>query len=486
MRSFTNITYDELQVGSTATVSRRISQTEVDALALVSGDVDAFHLASNGKGPVTGMTAKAAGAEAIISGLLARRMPGPGTTLVSQELTFEGAIAAGDELTATATVLEKRPGHIVVLACNVKRGDDELVTGTVTVRAPEQRISYSDVATPEMVLRRNDAFTKLLRRCEGLPAVRCAVVHPCDRDSLLGPLEAARRGLIVPVLVGPEAKIRSVAETYGADLTGITIVSTEHSHEAAARAVQLARQGKVDALMKGSLHTDEMLAAVVPSSTGLRTARRISHVFILDVPAYPRPLLVTDAAINIQPTLEDKVDIVQNAIELAHVLGIEEPKVAILSAVETVNPKIPSTVDAAALCKMADRGQITGGLLDGPLAFDNAISLEAARDQEDRIAGGGPGGHPGGARPRVRQHAGEAAAVPRGRGQRRHRPGHARADGADEPLGQRAHAAGVDGDPRPRCQCAAEQDRGGAPGLNARVRTGGRCARAVRRPCSAR
>jgi len=219
--------------------------------------------------------------------------------------------------------------------------------------------------------------------------VRCAVVHPCDRDSLLGALEAARRGLIVPVLVGPEAKIRSVAEAHGADLTGITIIGTEHSHEAAARAVQLARQGKVEALMKGSLHTDELLAAVVPTSTGLRTSRRVSHVFILDVPAYPRPLLVTDAAINIQPTLEDKVDIVQNAIDLAHILGIEEPKVAILSAVETVNPKIPSTVDAAALCKMADRGQITGGLLDGPLAFDNAISVEAARTKkiESSVAG---------------------------------------------------------------------------------------------------
>ena len=382
LRSFTNITYDELQVGSTATVSRRISQTEVDALALVSGDVDAFHLASNGNGLVPGTTAKAVGAEAIISGLLSRRMPGPGTTMISQELSFNGAISAGDELTATATVLEKRPEDVVVFACTVKRGSDELVRGTVTVRAPDHRISYSDVATPEMVLRRNDAFTRLLRHCEGLPAVRCAVVHPCDRDSLLGALEAARRGLIVPILVGPEAKIRSVAEAHGADLTGIAIIPTEHSHEAAARAVQLARQGKVEALMKGSLHTDEMLAAIVPSSTGLRTARRVSHVFILDVPAYPRPLLVTDAAINIQPTLEDKVDIVQNAIELAHVLGIEEPRVAILSAVETVNPKIPSTVDAAALCKMADRGQITGGLLDGPLAFDNAISLEAARTKK--------------------------------------------------------------------------------------------------------
>jgi phosphate acetyltransferase len=205
------------------------------------------------------------------------------------------------------------------------------------------------------------------------------VVHPCDSDSLMGALEAARRGLIMPVLVGPEARIRSVAQANGASLDGIVIVPTEHSHAAAMRAVELAREGRVEALMKGSLHTDELMAAVVPAVTGLRTARRVSHVFILDVPSYPRPLLVTDAAINIQPTLRDKVDIVQNAIDLAHVLGIVLPRVAVLSAVETVNPGMPSTLEAAALCKMADRGQITGGLIDGPLAFDNAISLEAAK-----------------------------------------------------------------------------------------------------------
>jgi phosphotransacetylase len=212
--------------------------------------------------------------------------------------------------------------------------------------------------------------------------VRCAVVHPCDRDSLLGPLEAARRGLITPVLVGPAAKIRSVAQAEGVDLSGLEIINTEHSHAAAIKAVALAREGKVEALMKGSLHTDELMAAVVPSATGLRTARRISHVFVLDVPTYPRPLMVTDAAINIQPTLKDKVDIAQNAIDLAHVLGVARPKVAILAAVETVNADMPSTLDAAALCKMADRGQITGGLLDGPLAFDNAISPEAAKTKE--------------------------------------------------------------------------------------------------------
>jgi phosphotransacetylase len=326
--------------------------------------------------------AKAVGSEAIISGMLTRRLPGPGTTVLEQELKFDGAIAPGDELTGTVTVIEKLSEQRVLFDCVVKRGEQALVQGRVLVRAPTRRIRYSDVATPEMILRHTDAFALLMRRCEGLAPVRCAIVHPCDRDSLLGALEAATRGLIVPVLVGPEAKIRSVAQAEGIDLSGCQIVNTEHSHEAAIRAVALARAGEVEALMKGSLHTDELMAAVVPSATGLRTARRISHAFVLDVPAYPRPLMVTDAAINIEPKLNDKVDIVQNAIDLAHVLGVAQPKVAILAAVETVNADMPSTLDAAALCKMADRGQITGGLLDGPLAFDNAISPEAAKTKK--------------------------------------------------------------------------------------------------------
>jgi phosphate acetyltransferase len=212
--------------------------------------------------------------------------------------------------------------------------------------------------------------------------VLCAVVHPCDRDSLLSPVEAARRGLIVPVLVGPEGKIREVARAEGVDLGHYRVVSVPHSHAAAAKAVELARAGEVEALMKGSLHTDELMAAVVPSAAGMRTARRISHVFVMDVPAYPRQLLITDAAINIAPGLEEKVDIVQNAIDLAHVLGIEQPKVAILSAVETVTSRMESTIQAAALCKMADRGQIRGAVLDGPLAFDNAISAAAAQTKK--------------------------------------------------------------------------------------------------------
>jgi phosphate acetyltransferase len=233
-----------------------------------------------------------------------------------------------------------------------------------------------------VILRRTDKYAELLTKCEKLPPVICVVAHPCDRDSLLGPIEAAKLGLIDPVLVGPEAKIRAVAEAEGVDLSPYRIVPTEHSHASAEKAVALVRAGDGEALMKGSLHTDALMAAVVSSATGLRTSRRISHVFLMDVPTHPNPLAITDAAINIAPTLEDKMHIAQNVIDLLHVLGVDEPKVAILSAVETINSKIPSTLDAAALCKMADRGQITGALLDGPLAFDNAISVEAAKTKK--------------------------------------------------------------------------------------------------------
>jgi phosphate acetyltransferase len=218
----------------------------------------------------------------------------------------------------------------------------------------------------------------LVEKAKGLKPVRTAVVHPVDIVSLLGAIKAAEAGLIEPVLVGPQAKIAAVAAEAKLDLSPYQLVATEHSHASAAQAVALARERKVEALMKGSLHSEEFMSAIVGEEK-LRTARRMSHVFVIDVPGYPRPLFVTDAAVIIYPTLEDKVDIVQNAIELAHVLGLALPKVAILSAVETVSSKIRSTIDAAALCKMADRGQITGGILDGPLAYDNAVSAEAAK-----------------------------------------------------------------------------------------------------------
>jgi phosphate acetyltransferase len=219
---------------------------------------------------------------------------------------------------------------------------------------------------------------ELVKKAQGLPPIRTAVVHPVDDISLIGAIKAAEAGLIIPVLVGPEQKIRSVAAAAGIDLSPYELVATEHSHAAAVQAVTLATEHKVEALMKGSLHTDEFMAPIVREEK-LHTSRRMSHVFVIDTPGYPRPLFVTDAAINIYPTLEEKTDIVQNAIDLAHALGLAVPKVAILSAIEMVSPKIKSTLDAAALCKMADRRQITGGILEGPLAFDNAVSEEAAR-----------------------------------------------------------------------------------------------------------
>jgi phosphotransacetylase len=222
-------------------------------------------------------------------------------------------------------------------------------------------------------------YELMLERCKSLEAVPTAVAHPCEQTALEGAIEASRLGLIVPILVGPASRIQAIAAEHRIDLGSTRIVDAPHSHGAAAKAVEMVRRGEAEILMKGSLHTDELLGAVVAKETGLRTGRRISHAFIMDVPTYHKVLIVTDAAINIAPTLEDKVHICQNAIDLAVSLGMARPKVAILAAVETVNSKMQATLDAAALCKMADRGQITGGILDGPLAFDNAISKDAAR-----------------------------------------------------------------------------------------------------------
>jgi phosphate acetyltransferase len=221
-------------------------------------------------------------------------------------------------------------------------------------------------------------YRRLLDAAQNLPPLTTAVAHPCDRFSLEGAVEAARLRLIEPILVGPPTRIRDVALEAGFDISAFAIEAAAHSHDSAAKAVDLVRQGKAEALMKGSLHTDELMAAVVARDTGIRTARRISHCFVMDVPGHKDPLIVTDAAVNIAPDLAVKVDIVQNAIDLAHALGFDQVRVAILSAMETVNPRVPSTIEAAALCKMADRGQITGGMLDGPLALDNAINEESA------------------------------------------------------------------------------------------------------------
>lgn len=287
-------------------------------------------------------------------------------------------IAVGDMIGLHGRVVAKDAArHLVTLDCTAARaGRVHAGAGHARGTSPAGQLAAAPGAaeSDEQAPR----FRALIDAAAGLPPACTAVVHPCDTLSLTGALEAAGKGMIVPVLVGPRAKIEAAAQEAGASLDGIEIVEAPHSHAAAERAIELVREGRAELLMKGKLHTDELMAPAIDRERGLRTERRMSHVFALDVPSYPKLLFVTDAAINIFPDLETKRDIVQNAIDLAQALGIARPKVALLSAVETVYPKIPSTIEAAALCKMLDRGQITGGLLDGPLAIDNAISREAA------------------------------------------------------------------------------------------------------------
>ena len=382
-KEYTNVIFDEIDIGANAEFAITLTQNQIDLAAIVSGDVDALYVKQLGAGDtrIEPRKTEAAGAEAIISILLGTRLPGPGTRILHRDLRFSGDFAVGDTLTAKVTAREKRrEGAIVVFDCRcVNQAGKELVSGTVTVEAPTSRIIYDNIKPPQFELRWGDAFAQLMKSCQECEPVTCAVVHPCDRDSLSGAIEAAKRGFIIPILVGPEDKIREAAAEAQIDLSPYRIVSTEHSHASAAKAVELARAGEVEALMKGSLHTDEILGAVVPSSAGMRTSRRMSHAFVMDVSTYPKMFIMTDAAVNISPNLEDKRDIIQNAIDLSQALGVKVPKVGILAAVEMINSKMPSTLDAAALCKMADRGQITGGILDGPLAFDNAISALAAK-----------------------------------------------------------------------------------------------------------
>jgi phosphate acetyltransferase len=318
---------------------------------------------------------------ALISALLGTQFPGPGTIYQDQALHFVKPVRIGDTLTVTVTVTSMNAAnHSLELDCEVvnQRGD-RVLSGVAKVLAPSTKVRLPRVEAPQIQLFDPQArFRDLLAMGDNLEAVRCAVVHPCDEGSLSGAMDAARYGLIIPVLIGPEVRIRHVANEFGIDLTGVEIIDQPHSHAAAEKAAELAASWDVEILMKGSLHTDELIQAVL-AKPALRTGRRMSHVFRFDVPLYHKPLLITDAALNIHPTLKEKVDIIQNAIDFARIMGVAEPKVAILSAVEMVNPNIPSTLDAAALCKMADRGQITGGVLDGPLAFDNAISMQAAQ-----------------------------------------------------------------------------------------------------------
>jgi phosphotransacetylase/acyl dehydratase len=380
-----NRTFDEIAISDSASLSRKVSQQDIDLFAVISGDVNLAHM--DPAYAKTDMFHKVIAhgmlGAGLISSVLGTKLPGPGTIYLGQDLRFLDPVSIGDTITATLKVTEKHPGQgDLLLDCRCINQNGQLViSGTANVRAPTEKVRRPRIELPDVQLSRHERFRALLAAAAGHPPLATAVAYPCDANALGAAVEAALAGLITPILVGPKNAILTAAKTAKVDITSFRLVDVADSEAAAVAAVALVRRGEAALLMKGSLHTDQLLHAVLAPDSGLRTGRRLSHVYLMDVPSYPRPLLVTDAAVNIAPDLEDKRDIVQNAIDFAHVMGIEKPLVALLSAVETVNPKMRSTLDAAALCKMADRGQITGGLLDGPLAFDNAVSPEAAAEK---------------------------------------------------------------------------------------------------------
>lgn len=380
-----NKTYDEIKVGDSASLSRTLSKQDIQLFAVVTGDMNPAHLDENyaktdvfhqivGHGMWTG---------SIFSALLGMYLPGPGTIYLSQTLKFLRPVKINDTITASVTAISKDDKHKSITFATVctNEKNERVLDGEAVVLAPTENISWEATPLPEVHVRvaGNTCEKWLADKAKNLPPIKVAVVHPVDILSLTGAIEAAKKGMIEPVLIGPESKIRNIASAANIDLAPYTIINTPHSHAAAEIAVQIANEGKVEALMKGKLSTEELMEKVVDKTTGLRTGRRMSHVFMLDIPSYPKPLFLTDSAINIRPSLMEKKDIVQNAIDLFRALKLGTPKVAILSAVEVVTEKLPSTLDATALCKMAERGQITGAVIDGPLAFDNAISREASK-----------------------------------------------------------------------------------------------------------
>lgn len=377
----TNKTLDEIQIGDTARMERTLTKEEIEVFAVLSGDMNPTHFSDEYAQMLLErhkLVGHSMWGGTLISSLLGNELPGPGTVYQSQNFEFHNPVELGDVLTVVVSVKAKiaEEGSILLDCEALNQRQEKIVTGVAKVKAPIKKLT--DLPEAEIQLHRKTAFKKLIDMVQDWERIPTAVCHPCSKEALEGLIDAERINLIDPILVGPEGKIRALADELHLDISDFRLIDAIHSHDAASKAVGLCRAGEAQALMKGSLHTDELMGAVVPSATGLRTERRISHVFAMDVPTYLRPLFITDAAINIYPTLEDKVDILKNAIQLAHALNIPQPKVAILSAVETLNPKIPATIEAAALCKMADRGQIEGAIIDGPLAFDNAVSKEAA------------------------------------------------------------------------------------------------------------
>lgn len=388
-----NKTFDEISVGDTEKITRKITRRDIELFAVVSGDINPAHLddAYADASMFHGVIAHGMLSGAMFSAVLGTKLPGPGTIYLEQGIKFLKPVRVDDTIEVALTVTAKNPdkGTVTLNCIGVNQKGQEVVIGIATVLAPKEKIKYHSSDLPEASLLHHDRMQKMIEKAEALDPLRTAVVHPCDAVSLEGAMDAYNSNLIIPVLVGPETKIRAAAEANNISLEGAEIVNVKHSHAAAIESVRLARTGEVGALMKGSLHTDELMHAVVHRTDGLRTESRMSHVFVMDVPTYKFPLLISDAALNITPGLEDKMYITQNCIYMAHALGLEDPKVAILAASETVNLDMEATMHAASLSKMAERGQIVGATVDGPLAFDNAISVEAARIKkiESPVAG---------------------------------------------------------------------------------------------------
>jgi phosphate acetyltransferase len=379
-----NRTFDEIKIGDSASISRKLTRDDIELFAVMSGDVNPVHVdeAFAHDDMFHKIIAHGMWGGALIATVLGTELPGAGALYRSQTLNFRAPIAAGDVVVATVTVRAKNAAdRCIALDCRITNRDGQVcIDGTAEIIAPAEKIRRERIVMPEVRLEdRGARHRQLIAQAQKFNPIRMAVVNPTDAVSLVGAVKAAQAKLIVPILIGPADAITAAAKSVDIDISGYELVAAANAEAAGAQAVNMALAGTAEALMKGALHTDVLMHAVVAGDRNLCTGRRVSHVFIMDVPSYPRLLLITDAAINIYPDLETKRDIIINAIELAHALGIEMPKVAILSAIEMVNPKIKSTIDAADLCKMADRGQITGGILDGPLAFDNAVSLDAAK-----------------------------------------------------------------------------------------------------------
>lgn len=378
--------FDEINVGDSASLTRTLTMNDINLFAVMSGDINPAHVDEEyAKSDMFHkIVAHGMWGGSLVSTLLGTKLPGPGTIYLGQNLRFRRPVVLGDNIIVTVTVTAKNEEkHRVTLDCQcVNQNGEVVINGSAEVIAPTEKMKHPRAILPDVHMHEHGArFRELIDLTKGLESIRMAVVHPVDRNSLLGAIDAVQAGLIIPTLIGPEAEIRTVAEAESIDLSPYTLVSTDHRHESAARAIAMARAGEVEALMRCSLHIGELMHEVLDKDRGLRTGRRLSHVLARDIPTYPRLLFITDTVINIAPDLEDKRDIVQNAIDLALVLGIENPKVAILSAIETVTPKIRSTIEAAALCKMAEYKQIAGGLVGGPLAFDTAVLEEVAKSR---------------------------------------------------------------------------------------------------------